>query len=162
RPRTAGELPGAHGGRGEGRRFAAGQDPAHAPHGRLHSRTAAQASPRSVMTWWGPRMSDANLLPLRCDICYVNQMLPPAGLVTMPSGKASGSAPHPGGLVIKPSGMDIDQIPPDTLGEVDLETGVVLGELRPSVDLPPPRSLYRHFTGVGSIVHTHSPYATAF
>ena len=36
------------------------------------------------------------------------------------------------------------------------------GGLRPSVDLPHHLFLYRHLSGVRSIIHTHSNHATAF
>jgi L-ribulose-5-phosphate 4-epimerase len=89
-------------------------------------------------------------------------MLPRAGLVTMHSGNASGYDPQSGRLVIKPSGMDYEKITPENLVEVDVETGEVFGSLRPSVDLPHHRYLYRHLTGITCIIHTHSNYATAF
>jgi L-ribulose-5-phosphate 4-epimerase len=107
-------------------------------------------------------MSDGNLLELRRAICFVNQMLPRAGLVTMHSGNASGYDALNGRVVIKPSGMDYDKITPESLVEVDLASGQVFGELRPSVDLPHHRYIYRHLTGIGGIIHTHSNYATAF
>ena len=46
---------------------------------------------------------------LREEVCYVNKMLPAAGLVTMHSGNASGLDRASGRLVIKPSGMDYDK-----------------------------------------------------
>jgi len=103
-----------------------------------------------------------NLEPLRDEVCYVNRMLPAAGLVTMHSGNASGLDRAAGRLVIKPSGTDYDRLAPENLVEVDLETGRVVGSgLRPSVDLPHHLFLYRHLPEVGGIIHTHSNYATA-
>ncbi|HID74940.1 MAG TPA: hypothetical protein EYP56_02975 [Planctomycetaceae bacterium] len=99
---------------------------------------------------------------LREEVCYVNKMLPAAGLVTMHSGSASGLDRRDGRLVIKPSGVDYDSLTPELLVEVDLETGhVVRSDLRPSVGLPHHLYLYRHLPGVCGIVHTHSNYATA-
>jgi len=90
-------------------------------------------------------------------------MLPAAGLVTMHSGNASGLDRASGRLVIKPSGIDYDQLAPDDLVEVDLATGQAVGSrLRPSVDLPHHLFLYRQMPEVCGIVHTHSNYATAF
>ncbi len=103
-----------------------------------------------------------DLTALREEVCQVNRMLPVAGLVTMHSGNASGLDRRSGRLVIKPSGVDYDKLSPDLLVEVVLETGEVVGsKLRPSVDLPHHRYLYRHMPGVGGIIHTHSNYATA-
>jgi L-ribulose-5-phosphate 4-epimerase len=104
-----------------------------------------------------------NLPELREEVCYANQLLPVAGLVTMHSGNASGLDRASGRLVIKPSGVDYDLLEPEHLVEVDLETGeVVDAGLRPSVDLPHHLFLYRHLPEICGIVHTHSNYATAF
>jgi L-ribulose-5-phosphate 4-epimerase len=81
----------------------------------------------------------------------------------MHSGNASGLDRASGRLVIKPSGVDYETLRPEDLVEVDLVTGrVVGGRLRPSVDLPHPLFLYRHLPDIGAVIHTHSPYATAF
>ena len=103
-----------------------------------------------------------SLAQLREEVCYVNKMLPAAGLVTMHSGNASGLDRASGRLVIKPSGMDYDRLTPENLVEVDLELGQVIdSKLRPSVDLPHHLYLYRQFPGLGGVIHTHSNYATA-
>jgi L-ribulose-5-phosphate 4-epimerase len=99
---------------------------------------------------------------LREDVCYVNKMLPAAGLVTMHSGNASGLDRENGRLVIKPSGVDYDTLTPNDLVEVRLDTGeTVDSKLLPSVDLPHHLYLYRNMPGISGIVHTHSNYATA-
>lgn len=102
-------------------------------------------------------------LALRDAVVRANQMLPKAGLVTMHSGNASGYDPGEDLVVIKPSGMDYDQITPDRLVAVRLSTGEVLdSKYRPSVDLPHHLFLYRNLPGVRGIIHTHSNHATAF
>jgi L-ribulose-5-phosphate 4-epimerase len=104
-----------------------------------------------------------DLAELRQEVCYVNRMLLSTGLVSMHSGNASGLDRASGRLVIKPSGVDYETLRPEDLVEVDLVTGrVVGGRLRPSVDLPHPLFLYRHLPDIGAVIHTHSPYATAF
>jgi L-ribulose-5-phosphate 4-epimerase len=45
---------------------------------------------------------------------------------------------------------------------VDLDGTLVEGELEPSSDTASHLYIYRHRRDVGGIVHTHSPYATAF
>ena len=103
-----------------------------------------------------------SLEQLREEVCYVNKMLPAAGLVTMHSGNASGVDRASGRLVIKPSGMDYDRLTPENLVEVDLQRGEVIdSRLRPSVDLPHHLHLYRHLPELGGVIHTHSNYATA-
>ncbi len=100
---------------------------------------------------------------LRHEVCWANQMLPAQGLVTMHSGNASGYLPEEDLLVIKPSGMDYDQISPENLVAVRVSTGEVLTPgTRPSVDLPHHLFLYRNLPDVRGVIHTHSNYATAF
>ena len=103
-----------------------------------------------------------DLTELRDEVCWANRMLPLSGLVTMHSGNASGLDRQTGRLLIKPSGVDYDRLAPPDLVEVELATGRVLdSRLRPSVDLPHHRFLYRNMPEVGGIIHTHSNYATA-
>jgi len=99
---------------------------------------------------------------LREEVCRVNKLLPATGLVTMHSGNASGFDPDRGLLVIKPSGVDYDTLTPEMLVCVDMDGNVVEGDLRPSVDLPHHLYLCRHISGIRSVIHTHSNYATAF
>ena len=104
-----------------------------------------------------------SLEQLRKEVCWANQMLPAQGLVTMHSGNASGYLPDEDLLVIKPSGMDYDQITPENLVAVRVSTGEVLTPgTRPSVDLPHHLFLYRNMPDVRGVIHTHSNYATAF
>lgn len=100
---------------------------------------------------------------LRLEVAKANWALPAARLVTMHSGNASGLDRETGLVYIKPSGMDYDQITPDNLAVVRLDTGENLTPgTRPSVDLPHHLFLYRNIPGLGGIIHTHSNYATAF
>jgi len=105
----------------------------------------------------------ADLDALRHEVARVNGALPKAGLVTMHSGNASGYSPEDDLLFIKPSGMDYEQITPETVVPVRVSTGEVLvDDVRPSVDLPHHLYLYRHLPEIRGVVHTHSNYATAF
>jgi L-ribulose-5-phosphate 4-epimerase len=100
---------------------------------------------------------------LRESACRLNQLLPKQGLVTMHSGNVSVLDPERNRLFIKPSGMDYDQMRPEDMVEVDLQTGLARsGSLKPSVDLVHHLYLYRHIPGISSVIHTHSNYATAF
>lgn len=103
------------------------------------------------------------MVELRRRVCAANRALPKHMLVVMHSGNASGYEPQTGRIVIKPSGMDYDEITAENLVEVDLASGEVIGpSLRPSVDLPHHLFLYRNLPGVRGVVHTHSNHATAF
>ena len=99
---------------------------------------------------------------LRHEVWQMNLELPKNGLVTWTSGNVSGRDAITGLVVIKPSGVRYETMQPEDLVVVDLEGNVVEGELRPSVDTATHLYVYRHRPDVGGIVHTHSPYATAF
>jgi L-ribulose-5-phosphate 4-epimerase len=100
---------------------------------------------------------------LREQVCQANLDLVKHGLVTLTWGNASGMAADRSVFVIKPSGVSYDELRPEQMIVVSTETGrVVEGKLKPSSDTPTHLVLYRHFTGVGGIVHTHSPRAASF
>lgn len=86
-----------------------------------------------------------------------------AGLVVMTWGNASGADREAGVLAIKPSGVPYDEMSPEDMVVVSLETGeVVEGALRPSSDTPTHLHLYREFPAIGGIAHTHSRYAVSW
>jgi len=102
------------------------------------------------------------LTELREEVCRANLDLVRAGLVTLTWGNVSGIDRRRNLVVIKPSGIDYDDMTPERMVVVDLEGNVVEGELRPSCDTPAHVVLYRHFEQVGGITHTHSTRATTF
>jgi L-ribulose-5-phosphate 4-epimerase len=100
---------------------------------------------------------------LREAVADANQALARAGLVTLAFGNASGVDRGAGVLVIKASGLACATLQPDETVVVALEDGRVLGGvLRPSSDTPTHLFLCRRFPSLGGVVHTHSPYATAW
>ncbi|MDH7485316.1 MAG: L-ribulose-5-phosphate 4-epimerase [Anaerolineae bacterium] len=99
---------------------------------------------------------------LREEICQLHLELPKWGLVTWTSGNVSGRDRQTGYVVIKPSGVRYEGLRPELMVVVDLEGRVIEGELKPSSDTASHLYIYRHRPDVGGIVHTHSPYATAF
>lgn len=86
-----------------------------------------------------------------------NLQLPKWGLVKLTWGNVSEINRELGIVVIKPSGVDYEQMTADQMVVVDLE-GCKLEEeaLNPSSDLPTHLYLFEQFTEVTSIVHTHS------
>jgi L-ribulose-5-phosphate 4-epimerase len=64
--------------------------------------------------------------------------------------------------VIKPSGVPYEELTLEDMVVVDLEGNIIEGTKRPSSDTPTHLALYRSFQYVGGIVHTHSPWATAW
>ena len=92
-----------------------------------------------------------------------NRALAETDLVMGTFGNVSAGDRGLGELAIKPSGVPYEDLSPDQMVVVSLETGrVVDGTLRPSSDTPTHRELYRAFPSIGGVVHTHSEYATAF
>ena len=102
------------------------------------------------------------LASLREEVCLLNGELPRNGLVTWTSGNVSARAPSTGLVVIKPSGVRYDELPPEHMVVMNLEGETVEGDFLPSVDSASHLYIYRVRPDVGGIVHTHSPYATAF
>ncbi len=99
---------------------------------------------------------------LREQVFEANQELVRRGLVIFTFGNASGLDRSSGMVAIKPSGVPYDTLTPDHLVLTDLDGRVVEGTLRPSSDLATHLALYRAFSNVNGIVHTHSRYATAW
>ena len=98
---------------------------------------------------------------LKREVCDANLKLVEYGLVILTWGNVSALSEDGKFVVIKPSGVDYSSMCPEQMVVTDLSGTVVEGELRPSSDLLTHLELYRSFAGVGAVVHTHSPYATA-
>jgi L-ribulose-5-phosphate 4-epimerase len=97
---------------------------------------------------------------MRAELCALHAELPRNGLVAWTSGNIS--ARVDGGLLIKPSGVAYDALTPESMVLCDLD-GVALEDgLAPSSDAATHGFIYRELPAVGGIVHTHSPYATAW
>ena len=100
---------------------------------------------------------------LKEDVFRANLDLVRHGLVIFTWGNVSGIDRENGLVVIKPSGVDYDTMKASDMVVVDLASGeVVEGNLRPSSDTPTHLALYRAFSEIGGVVHTHSTYATAW
>ncbi|MEZ4828124.1 MAG: L-ribulose-5-phosphate 4-epimerase [Bacteroidia bacterium] len=91
-----------------------------------------------------------------------NIALPGLGLVMFTFGNVSAVDRDKGVFAIKPSGVPYDVLSPHDMVVVDFESQIVEGKKRPSSDTKTHAVLYKHWEGIGSIVHTHSTYATAW
>ncbi len=83
-------------------------------------------------------------------------------LVLFTWGNASGIDREKGLVVIKPSGVEYDEMTEDQMVVVDMEGNVIEGNLRPSSDTATHLALYKAFGQIGGIVHTHSTFATSW
>ncbi|MDF7671917.1 L-ribulose-5-phosphate 4-epimerase [Lactobacillus sp. ESL0701] len=99
---------------------------------------------------------------LKKEVYEANMQLPKLDLVTFTWGNVSGIDRDSGLFVIKPSGVEYEQLKPDDMVVVNLKGEVVEGSLNPSSDTPTHTVLYNAFPKIGGIVHTHSPWAVAF
>ncbi len=91
-----------------------------------------------------------------------NMELPRLGLVLFTFGNVSVVDRQAGVFAIKPSGVPYNYLTPDQIVIVDFDANVVEGSQRPSSDTKTHAVLYKHWDGIGGIVHTHSTYATAW
>ena len=111
---------------------------------------------------------------LKEECCEVNKELPNLGIVDLTFGNVSIVDRNREAMAIKPSGVDYDVlkpedivvlrlgVTPDSESNLDLEAAKLEGSMRPSSDSPTHLRLYQAFSGINSVVHTHSRNATAF
>jgi len=103
------------------------------------------------------------LLEALCEeVWRLHMELPKNGLVTWTSGNVSARDPETGYVVIKPSGLRYEQMRPQDMVILTVDGQRVAGDLKPSSDTASHLYIYRQRPDVNGIVHTHSPYATAF
>ena len=96
-------------------------------------------------------------------VCKANLELPKHGLVTFTWGNVSGVDREAGLMVIKPSGVEYDNMTAEDMVVVSLATGEkVEGKWKPSSDTATHVALYNAFPEIGGVVHTHSRWATSF
>ena len=99
---------------------------------------------------------------LKQQVYEANMDLPKYGLVTFTWGNVSAIDRESGLFVIKPSGVEYDKLTPEDMVVVDLDGKKVEGRYNPSSDTATHAELYKAFTEIGGIVHTHSSYATSW
>ena len=100
---------------------------------------------------------------LKQQVLEANLQLPKYGLVTFTWGNVSGIDREEGVMVIKPSGVEYDDMKPEDMVVIRLSNGErVEGRYKPSSDTDTHLALYRAFPTLGGIVHTHSRWATSF
>ena len=99
---------------------------------------------------------------LKESVLKANLELVNRGLVMYTWGNASAIDRKSGLLVIKPSGVDYNVMTAEDMVVVDLEGNKIEGELNPSSDTATHIELYKAFSEVGGIVHTHSTWAVAW
>lgn len=104
----------------------------------------------------------STLTELRQQVADLHAELTRNNLVVWTAGNISARVPGEDLMVIKPSGVSYDDLSADTMVVTDLHGNLVEGDLAPSSDTAAHAYVYRHMPEVGGVVHTHSPYATAW
>ena len=99
---------------------------------------------------------------LKQSVMEANMDLPRYNLVTSTWGNVSAVDREQGLIVIKPSGVPYEKLSLDNMVVVDFDGKVVEGSYSPSSDTPTHIELYKAFSEIGGIVHTHSVHATAW
>ena len=100
---------------------------------------------------------------LKNRVCAANLDLVDKGVVIYTWGNVSGISDDRKYMVIKPSGIDYAGMSQDDMVVVNIETGEkVEGKWNPSSDLKTHLELYRKYSEIKGIVHTHSTNAVAF
>ncbi len=96
---------------------------------------------------------------LKERVCRANLELVGHKLVIFTWGNVSGIDRQAKVVAIKPSGVDYNELTADKIVILGLEGNIIDGDFRPSSDTPTHLELYRSFTEIGAICHTHSQYA---
>jgi L-ribulose-5-phosphate 4-epimerase len=99
---------------------------------------------------------------LRATVAQLHGELTRNNLVAWTSGNISARVPGENLIVIKPSGISYDDLTAESMVVLDLDGSVVEGDLAPSSDAATHAYIYRSMDTVGGVVHTHSPYASAW
>ena len=103
---------------------------------------------------------------VRAEVAALHAELTRYGLVVWTGGNVSGRVPGADLFVIKPSGVDYDELTPENMILCTLDGEVVAGtpgsDRSPSSDTAAHAYVYRNMPDVGGVVHTHSPYAVAW
>ncbi|HLK01909.1 MAG TPA: L-ribulose-5-phosphate 4-epimerase [Streptosporangiaceae bacterium] len=104
-----------------------------------------------------------NIEDIRRELVTLHDELVRASLVAWTSGNVSARVPDTDLMLIKPSGIAYADLTPESMVACDLDGKPLPGQdLKPSSDTAAHAYVYRHMPGIGGVVHTHSPYATAW
>ena len=96
-------------------------------------------------------------------VCKANIELHSLGLAPFTWGNVSQVDREAGVFAIKPSGVPYADLTPEKMVVVSLEDGsVVEGEYNPSSDTPTHYILYKEFSNLNAVFHTHSVNASSF
>lgn len=99
---------------------------------------------------------------LAARVCDTARRLAEEGLVAGTSGNVSAFDRAAGVVYITPSNARYETMEPADIMAIDLDGTVLDGKTVPSSEWRLHTGIYRAMEHVGSVIHTHSPHATAF
>lgn len=104
----------------------------------------------------------SNLMVLKQKVLDTSKLAYSEGLFAGTSGNLSALDRESGRVVITPTSLRYDTMTLEDLVVLDLDGTVTEGNRQPSSEWKMHLEIYRHREDVCAVVHTHSPYATAF
>jgi ribulose-5-phosphate 4-epimerase/fuculose-1-phosphate aldolase len=99
---------------------------------------------------------------LRREVVRYAQKMYESQLVQATQGNVSARDPESGLICITPSGADYSQLSAEDIVVVNERGEVVEGRWKPSTEVPTHTTVLRRRSDIHCVMHTHSPYATAF
>jgi L-ribulose-5-phosphate 4-epimerase len=103
------------------------------------------------------------LLPeLRAEVARYARKMYSSHLVQATQGNLSARDPSTGLICLTPSGADYDLLEAEDIVIVDEAGQVVEGKWKPTVETPLHSLILQRRRDIHCVMHTHSPYATAF
>ncbi len=99
---------------------------------------------------------------LKKDVYEANMELWNQGMVIYTWGNVSGIDREKNLVVIKPSGVSYETMTAEDMVVVDMDGNVVEGKYKPSSDTATHLILYKKYSDIGGVVHTHSTWAVTF
>lgn len=99
---------------------------------------------------------------LRAEVARYAKKMAASGLVQATQGNLSARDAESGLICITPSGADYDTLAAEDVVVVDEMGAVIEGRWKPSLEMPVHTLVLRRRRDVHCVMHTHSPYATAF
>jgi L-ribulose-5-phosphate 4-epimerase len=98
----------------------------------------------------------------KLNVLKANQALPKHDLVKFTWGNVSERDPETGYIVIKPSGVNYEDLTEQNMVVLDLSGNIIEGKLNPSSDTKTHLEIYKAYPEVKGVCHVHSTYATSF
>jgi L-ribulose-5-phosphate 4-epimerase len=99
---------------------------------------------------------------LKDKVFKANKDLVNHGLVIHTWGNVSMRDFKSGLIAIKPSGVSYESMKPEDMVILDPDGKLVEGRFKPSTDAPTHLLLYKTWSEIGGVVHTHSSFATSW